>query len=286
MTQFRIVYKNTSIDAPKGTFLIGRSAECHLVLEDPSVSRIHVAIINENDKLFVEDRGSRNGVMVNDTLTRKRLELKDGDQISVGHQNIRIISRNRIKDADRTMGLHMCDACGTWVSSKERSCPQCGATLDITLVASRQRETQVDVPQQDNSVRHEPILMKASLALKAIKVAKYDQAEQLIANVAGSQDVRLSDEEFNAIANAMLALAEASKEDKQITQLFRLLRNTGRLISRELVERLYDTVRRVNYRSCPEMSRYLAFLDSMSKQFNPGERFIHSRFQGLVKLCS
>ena len=290
MTEFRIVYQNTSVDAPKGEFLIGRSGVCHLVLDDPSVSRIHVAIINDGQHLYVEDRGSRNGVLVNNALTRERLKLKDGDQISVGHQMIQIVSKDRMKKADRTVGLHQCESCGSWVSSKEPSCTHCGATLDITMVKSGQRETKVDGYNVDSegetALRREPILMKARLALKAIKVAKYDQAEQLIANALGALDAKLSDDEFYAIADAMVALAEASKSEKQISQLFTLLRNTERLISRELVEKLYDTVRRVGYRACPEMARYLGYLDSKASRFSPGERFIHRRFQGLVKLCS
>ncbi|MCP4600549.1 MAG: FHA domain-containing protein [Proteobacteria bacterium] len=297
MTKYRIVYQNTSLEAPEGAFLVGRSAECHLVLDDPSVSRIHFAIIHEQGKLYVEDRGSRNGVLVNGTRTKERLELHDGDRIAIGHQVINIYSKNRAEDADRTVGLSICKSCGGWISSHESTCSRCGAGLEKR--SSYQVKEILDdfnedhsKPIRDSIVEPHPISMMAGLALKSIRVAKLDEAEQLVSNAINSalrklnSRVRIEDGEFDAITDTIVALARASKSTAEVTRLFSFHRAAGRLFSRELVETLYDIVRIVGYRACPEMVRYIAFLDSKADEFTPGERFVYRRLQGLVKVCS
>jgi pSer/pThr/pTyr-binding forkhead associated (FHA) protein len=63
--------------------VIGRNAECDVVLYDPGVSRKHARIFHEGESYFVEDMGSSNGTKVNGTLV-KRQELADGDAVTLG----------------------------------------------------------------------------------------------------------------------------------------------------------------------------------------------------------
>ncbi|MCP4674983.1 MAG: FHA domain-containing protein [Deltaproteobacteria bacterium] len=296
MAKYRIIYKNTSLEAPEGEFLVGRSDECHLVLDDPSVSRIHFAIDHTNNDLFVQDKGSRNGVMVNDVRVKDRQQLHDGDLVKVGHQTVRILSLERVKEADRTVGLGVCGSCGAWVSSHESTCSRCGARQDATSPMTG-KETMSDIGESikrsaDSVVELKPISMMAGLALKAIHVSKLDEAGRLVTSAVDNALIKLrsqgeiSDDEFKVITEAILALAEASKNPAQVSWLFQFHEAAGRLMSRETVEKLYDVVRATGYRACPEMGRYLAYLDSLAKTLSPGERFVHRRLQGLVKVCS
>lgn len=64
--------------------VIGRTAECDVILYEAGVSRKHARILLEGASLFIEDLGSSNGTKVNgETIARKQL-LKDGDSISMG----------------------------------------------------------------------------------------------------------------------------------------------------------------------------------------------------------
>ncbi len=64
--------------------VIGRTAECDVILYEAGVSRKHARILLEGASLFIEDLGSSNGTRVNgETIAKKRL-LKDGDSISMG----------------------------------------------------------------------------------------------------------------------------------------------------------------------------------------------------------
>src|SRR6202790_5564162 len=66
-------------------FLIGRGAETgnHLQLSDRRISRTCAAIVIEANKFYVEDRGQRRGVFVNNEKVESR-ELQDGDTITFG----------------------------------------------------------------------------------------------------------------------------------------------------------------------------------------------------------
>lgn len=65
--------------------LIGRSKYCLITLPDPFVSSEHVRIEKNGKKFFVEDLKSANGTLLNGEKLEKRIELKDGDRISLGH---------------------------------------------------------------------------------------------------------------------------------------------------------------------------------------------------------
>jgi len=62
---------------------IGRHRDNTVILRDPSLSRFHARIDYQNDKFYIQDLSSSNGVLVNDAKVRRR-EIKDFDRITVG----------------------------------------------------------------------------------------------------------------------------------------------------------------------------------------------------------
>ncbi|MBS1959868.1 MAG: FHA domain-containing protein [Bdellovibrionales bacterium] len=62
---------------------IGRSQQCHVVLEDKKSSRKHAIIRREGDKYYLKDLGSANGTQVNGSRVDD-VELQSGDQIQIG----------------------------------------------------------------------------------------------------------------------------------------------------------------------------------------------------------
>ncbi len=76
-------------------FLIGRGSETgnHLQLTDRRISRNCAAIVMEANRYYLEDRGQRRGMFVNQEKVESR-ELKDGDVITFGiDDSYRIIFR-------------------------------------------------------------------------------------------------------------------------------------------------------------------------------------------------
>lgn len=70
---------------------IGRMPENHVVLDDTKVSRSHARIVFREDKYFVEDQDSENGILVNGEKV-KSAPVRVGDQILIGSHMLEVIS--------------------------------------------------------------------------------------------------------------------------------------------------------------------------------------------------
>ena len=83
---FRLRYLAHDFELPEGPFVIGRSGECQLSLDDPLVSRRHATLNVSSDGVAVVDLESRNGVYVNGVRILSERNLSDGDRITIGSQ--------------------------------------------------------------------------------------------------------------------------------------------------------------------------------------------------------
>ncbi len=72
---------------PERGLTIGRSVDCDIVLEDESISRRHARIGQEKGQCYIEDIGSRNGLLVNGSRTRYHW-LREGDTVDLPHYRI------------------------------------------------------------------------------------------------------------------------------------------------------------------------------------------------------
>lgn len=87
--RFRLRHRGTWYELPVGDFVVGRSAGCHLLVDDPRVSRRHARFRAEPHRVTVEDLQSRNGVLVNGVLLRGPMVLTHEDVIVIGSQEMR-----------------------------------------------------------------------------------------------------------------------------------------------------------------------------------------------------
>ncbi len=78
-----------AFDYSETVFLIGRSKDCHIVLDDKQVSREHVRIIHKNGKWFCEKTAEHNACLYNGDEF-DRAELSNGDSLAIGNFTINI----------------------------------------------------------------------------------------------------------------------------------------------------------------------------------------------------
>ena len=71
-----------SIDS--GEARLGRTADNDIVIKDPSSSRSHARVYEEDGRFFVEDMNSANGTKLNSRTLKAPVELKSGDKILIG----------------------------------------------------------------------------------------------------------------------------------------------------------------------------------------------------------
>jgi len=80
-----------SFDHSETEFLVGRSKECHVVLDDKQISREHLKIIHKSGKWFAQKITPENACLYNGE-DFDRAELDSGDTLTVGQFTIHVDS--------------------------------------------------------------------------------------------------------------------------------------------------------------------------------------------------
>jgi DNA-binding CsgD family transcriptional regulator len=91
LSQFRLRYGDRELVLSPGDFVIGRSPDSGLALDDERVSRHHAVLHVGDGDLTIEDLGSANGVLVNSARITATTELWDRDRIQIGNQRIEVV---------------------------------------------------------------------------------------------------------------------------------------------------------------------------------------------------
>jgi pSer/pThr/pTyr-binding forkhead associated (FHA) protein len=103
-------------------FVLGRAAECDLVLDGGAVSRRHARIVREGDRFLLEDLGSANGTLVNGARA-ERCPLEVGDELRIDEFQLTFVLEARPLGEEIRVG------------APERAAPAPGVGAERTLLA-------------------------------------------------------------------------------------------------------------------------------------------------------
>lgn len=78
-----------SRDLSDGTYKLGRSPDCDIVLKSPRISKQHALLVVKNGKAAIVDMGSANGIFINGILIRKQRVGKN-DDIVIADYHLRV----------------------------------------------------------------------------------------------------------------------------------------------------------------------------------------------------
>ncbi len=80
------------------TYILGKDPNlCDIVFQDLSVSRQHARLsVDEENQIFIEDLGSRNGVLINGELIADRHPVSSQDLVALGTTSFLMIDREQI----------------------------------------------------------------------------------------------------------------------------------------------------------------------------------------------
>jgi DNA-binding winged helix-turn-helix (wHTH) protein len=81
----RLYYDGREIALPEGEITLGRADDVAALIDAASVSRRHARIRVREGRATLEDLGSKNGTFVGGERLLAPRELKDGDEIRLGH---------------------------------------------------------------------------------------------------------------------------------------------------------------------------------------------------------
>ena len=103
--------------------VVGRNADCAVVLNEPAVSREHAVIRKIQGKFYIEDLKSRNGTFVNGKEVKARTLLKDKDKLKIC-DNILAFFEVEISDDDDDQGDQDADAADSSTIEATLAAPQ------------------------------------------------------------------------------------------------------------------------------------------------------------------
>lgn len=123
------------IELPPGEVVIGRGAECDLVLSDATVSRRHALLAVTPERVTLRDLGSSNGSFVNGQRLRGESPVEAGDRLRLGRVRGTLV--HGVHEAHASAGRAFCPHCGARVGAASSACPRCGHDLSSERPMSR-----------------------------------------------------------------------------------------------------------------------------------------------------
>ena len=284
---FRLRYQAHDLEIPEGDFVIGRSPECQLALDDARVSRRHAVLRATPQGVLVEDLGSRNGVSVNGAKIVGQQLCTDGDRVTIGSQEMLIYrggSGNHRQTLTVQGGAHTL------------------AEIPIEAVRAA-RSARASQPQMDEPTRgsfpsaphpaprtHSNVRVLGAVADKALALGRVDEAERilgtvltdLVASIRGGAPV--DDDVFDAAVKAALRLASAGAKGPWVEYVFDLHLEVSRVVAAPVVDELHTVVRKVKSVDRRAIRRYIESLER--RQLTPAEKFVFQRIQGVENLIA
>jgi pSer/pThr/pTyr-binding forkhead associated (FHA) protein len=83
-------YAGSRIELQQAVVLLGRGEDCHVVIEDPSISKHQARFVTRGPEVQVEDLGSTNAMLVNGRAHRS-LALRGGEELQLGNLRFRFV---------------------------------------------------------------------------------------------------------------------------------------------------------------------------------------------------
>ncbi|MFI5334536.1 MAG: type III secretion system inner membrane ring subunit SctD [Chlamydiales bacterium] len=83
-----------------GTYIVGKDPNaCDIIFHDLSVSRQHAKLnVDDEENIFIEDMGSRNGVLVNGEPITEKHQISSQDLVALGTTTFLLIDRKQIRE--------------------------------------------------------------------------------------------------------------------------------------------------------------------------------------------
>lgn len=278
---YRLRYLHHNLELNAGQFLIGRSTECQLSLDDPLVSRKHALLTISAEGVFVEDMGSRNGVLVDGTKIEGRRRVFDGSRITIGSQEMVLLEGQR--DRASTMSA-LPAALVTFVGGESPLIPP-PLTPPSPLPPPPPAE-------EDASKKNDTFKLLGGVAEKAMAMGRADDAERLLQTLmqqiieAARAQRPLDPITLEQAGRFGAKLATATTRGSWFDYVVELYTLENRIMPASVVDEMHQAVRKVPAVNLAALREYLATLQENTARLGPSDRFLLQRLEGLIRLAS
>lgn len=294
MGRYRLRSGATELELPLGEFIIGRSTQCHLTVDDALVSRLHAKIVTDAEEVFIEDLGSRNGFSINSVETKARTRLRHLDKIKIGSQELIVVDDAAMGRSSSRTQNGLCRMCGASSPAGARKCDMCGAVLGRGLHEHATLEIQLPPEMLRSGGGSKPptaFALVGNIASKALALGRIDEAERMLSPLLDTLAQRAASGEpvdgatVRDAIDFATKLSEGPSAVRWIAWLLSFHASLRRLPEVALVDYLHDLVRRVRYTDSKLVTR---LIDSVSTNVNlsAGDKFIVKRLESLQRVIS
>ena len=279
---YRLNYRDHDFALPSGEFVIGRSSECQLAINDPLMSRRHAVLHVRGDEIMIDDLGSRNGVLVNGTRIAAPFALTDGDVITLGNQEVRVVLGTEDRAALRESAPRRMDTQTMVPINVADARSQLETTMDDSVLASWKK----------SSKSHASFRLIGGVADKALAMGRVDEAERLLHGllsdvICAAREGRLPESSVTEEAATYAArLAAATGRASWADYIFELYKLARKPLPSGIVDELYGLVRKLKTLEPFGLRAYLQELHVAASSFGPADRFLVQRIEGLERLVS
>jgi hypothetical protein len=288
--RFWLEFQGRTFELRPGEVLIGRSSNCHLVLDDGLVSRRHAQIVVRDDRAVVEDFGSANGVFVNGRRVQASEPLNSGDQLAIGKQTFVVrsaspspaVKRAERSNAETLHGLHI---------TPEMLASAASAAAEEEIKAGTKPDLRVPT-ESESTHREEALELLGGVADKVLALGRGEEAERVLATALNNvlAEVKRGREPAPRVVGRAATyagkLAEATAHGKWLDYTVELYAALKRPLPIEFVDQMYAVLRRVDAVNLPALRAYLALLHDQATAYGPNERFAIQRLEGFERLAA
>ncbi len=288
---FRLRYLRHDLELPLGKFVIGRSPECQLSLDDPLVSRTHALLRVTEDAVVLQDLDSRNGVFVNGAKLSHSCRLNSGDRVSIGSQEMVVVAQPGAFRSSVNAGPPSSNMGRATVTSSSRAGPE--SVRGSGIASTRRSDAAVARPPTDgnSATRQDAFQLLRGIADKALAMGRADEAERILSamllNVfealkAGKEvDTSTVDQAGLYAARLASATGKASWADFVID----VHAAARRPCAAPTIDELHSVLRKVKTLNVASLRAYVKLLRENTSDFGPAERFLVQRMEGLERLA-
>ena len=247
--QFKLLYRGNTVWLPPGQLYVGRSCGCHIVIDDPLVSRRHAQLTVDGERVRIEDLSSINGVFVNgERLLEEQYVLREGDRIQLGDEEL-VFGSGRHEASNFPEGRDTASGVDPVVPAEAEA----GADSDSGT---------------EPTTRADGVALMGSVADRVLAQGHVREAEQMLSSVLTNllsdalRGKHVPAETVPVAIGYAIKLAWATRQGEWFDYVAELLYATRRPIPPELTATLLAALQRVTPVNVPRLRRYVNALIS------------------------
>ncbi len=273
--RYALRYRGRLLQLDKTDLVLGRDADCDVVLSSPLVSRRHARLMLDRHGATIEDLGSRNGLFVNGALVEGPTRLSPGTRILLGHEALEFVAENESTPSGTVARVARPEVRHRETVAVNRLDPANGAESENTSTRSS-----------------DALELLAGAVERALAAGNADAAERVLGShlervmQLASSDSEQAAQSAERASNYAISIAFATGKIRWFEYPIRLYSTLRQPMPRTLLDLLSADLKGIRRVDRSLLRQYVAQLRQDAGRMTPEQRFLLQRIEGLERLAA